>query len=155
MGRLLFLAPCLHFLAGHAAGHGHITLPPSTRHGGSVKTGNSCRGGSCAWFSNNVKIHGPVSLPNALRTVQLNVTGEPQDVYVASPWRAPGSAPVLGSGCGIGGGSKEAYLNGGHCPECPQGLDGKMLPKVGKPEEWKRGGTADVAWAIAANHGGT
>jgi hypothetical protein len=33
-------------------------------------------------------------------------------------------------------------------------MDGKLLPKVGKPEEWKRGETAEVAWAIAANHGG-
>ena len=100
--------------AGHSvAGHGHITLPPSTRHGGSVQAGNNCAGGSCAWFSNNVAIPGAPSLPNALRTLQLNVTGQPADVYALSPWRAPGSAPVLGSGCGIGGGDSVPYLNGG------------------------------------------
>ena len=103
---------------------------------------------------NNVAIPGKPSLPNALRTVQPNVTAQPWDVYAASPWRGPGTAPVQGSGCGIGGGSKVPYLNGGECPECPQGLDGKFLPPHGKPEEWKRGETADVAWAIAANHGG-
>lgn len=131
-------------LADQTAGHGRITRPASTRHGRST-----------AWFSNNVKIPGPPSLASPdLRTVQPNVTGQPEDVYVASPWRAPGSAPVLGSGCGVGGGDKLPYRNGGHCPGCPQGLDGKHLPKVGKPEEWKRGGTAEVAWMIAANHGG-
>ena len=131
-------------LADQTAGHGRITRPASTRHGRST-----------AWFSNNVKIPGPPSLARPdLRTVQPNVTGQPQDVYVASPWRAPGSAPVLGSGCGVGGGDRLPYRNGGLCPGCPQGLDGKLLPKVGKPEEWKRGGTAEVAWMIAANHGG-
>ena len=148
------LGALLVVIADHAAGHGHITLPPSTRHGGSWRSGNSCINSSCAWFSNNVKVPGAATLPNGMRTVQPNVSGQPEDVYVWSPWRAPGSAPVLGSGCGVGGGSKEPYLNGGECASCPQGLDGKLLPPVGRPQEWKRGETADVAWAIAANHGG-
>jgi len=82
------------------------------------------------------------------------VTGQPQDVYATSPWRAPGSAPVFGSGCGVAGGDKDDYLNGGRISGFPQGMDGLKLPKVGKPEVWKRGETAEIAWAIAANHGG-
>jgi hypothetical protein len=146
-------------LVAAITGHGQITFPPSTRHGGSVKSGNRCAHGSLssycsAWFSNIVTVPGAPRLPNGMRTLQLNVTSQPEDVYAKSPWRAPGSAPVFGSGCGVGGGSKEPYLNGGECPHCPQGLDGKLLPPVGEPAEWTRGGTAEVAWAIAANHGG-
>ena len=102
-------------LADHVAGHGHITLPASTRHGGSVKTGNACVHYSCAWFSNIVAIPSTPTLPNAFRTLQLNVTTLPQDVYATSPWRAPGKAPVLGSGCGVGGGNQMPMLNGGEC----------------------------------------
>ena len=137
---------CVLLIADQTAGHGRITWPASTRHGGSLETGNRCgRGaeGCNSWFSNNVKIPGAPSLASpGLRTVQPNVTSQPQDVYAASPWRAPGSAPVLGSGCGVGGGGRLPYRNGGYCAGCPQGLDGKHLPKVGKPQEWKRGGTS-------------
>jgi len=107
-----------------------------------------------AWFSNNVEIPGNITLPNEMRSVQPNVTGQPEDVYATSPWRAPGSAPVFGSGCGVAGGSNEFYLNGGGITGYKQGMDGLQLPKHGKPEVWKRGETAEIAWAIAANHGG-
>ena len=89
-----------------------------------------------------------------MRSVQPNVTGQPADVYVTSPWRAPGSAPVFGSGCGVAGGSKDMYLNGGSIKGYTQGMDGLQLPKVGKPEVWKRGDTVEIAWAVTANHGG-
>jgi hypothetical protein len=98
------------------------------------------------WFSNNVEIPGKISLPNDMRSVQLNVTGQPEDVYATSPWRAPGFAPVFGSGCGLAGGANETYLNGGAITGYPQGMDGLKLPKVGQPEVWKIGGTAEVAW---------
>ena len=61
-----------------------------------------------------------------MRSLQLNVTGQPFDVYATSPWRAPGSAPVFGSGCGVAGGSKDVYLNGGSIRGYPQG-DGYSL----------------------------
>jgi hypothetical protein len=142
-------------LATEAAGHGHLTYPPSTRHGGTLKLGNDCKNQACLWFSNNVEIPGAISLPNDMRSLQLNVTGQPQDVYATSPWRAPGSAPVFGSGCGVGGGSNETFLNGGVIvPASQQGMDGLDLPPVGAPEVWTRGATAEIAWAIAANHGG-
>ena len=142
-------------LATEAAGHGHLTYPPSTRHGGTLELGNDCKNQACYWFSNNVEIPGAITLPNDMRSLQLNVTGQPQDVYATSPWRAPGSAPVFGSGCGFGGGDNETFLNGGAIlPASQQGMDGLLLPPVGAPEVWTRGATAEIAFAIAANHGG-
>ena len=141
--------------AALVAGHGHMTLPASTRHGGSIATGGACANQACFWFSNNVQIPTAPTLPNDMRTVQLNVTERPHDVYATSPWRAPGSAPVFGSGCGVAGGSKEVYLNGGAIKGFPQGMDGKDLNKsTAAPPTWKRGETARVAQAITANHGG-
>ena len=35
-----------------------------------------------------------------LRTYNINVSSGPLDYTRTSPWRAPGSAPVYGSGCG-------------------------------------------------------
>eukprot|EP00912_Choanoflagellata_sp_UC4_P000987 UC4_evm9s607 len=97
-----------------AVGHGHVTLPASTRNGGSLAKGGDCRNGACFWFSNNVEIPGKPTLPKQFWSVNNNVTeGAPNDLFATSPWRAPGSAPVYGSGCGSAGGGPVAYLNGG------------------------------------------
>ena len=153
---MLFAAAILGAVVVQVRAHGHITLPRSTRNGGDFLTGGDCSTGACFWFSNNVEI--PFSepqLPNNMRSIQLNVTGQPQDVYAKSPWRAPGSAPVYGSGGGSAGGGPVAYANGGNPPKgMPQGLDGLTLPKNGPAEVWKRGAEVEVAWAISANHGG-
>mmetsp|Transcript_22066 Transcript_22066/g.57571 ORF Transcript_22066/g.57571 Transcript_22066/m.57571 type:complete len:416 (-) Transcript_22066:248-1495(-) len=136
-------------------GHGHVTLPTSTRNGGLLATGGSCVKGQCFWFSNNVEIPGTPTLPNQHRSVQINVTGQPEDVYAHAPWRAPGTAPVFGSGCGAAGGGPMYYENGGMPPAgVKQGLDGLELPPHGEPAQWKRGDEVTVAWAISANHGG-
>ena len=94
-----------------------------------------------------------------MRSVQRNITGLPRDFFATSPWRAPGTAPVLGSGCGVGGGSiGDIFMNGGWLGKSspyPQGMDGAKLPKTAAPAEvWTRGGTAEVAFALVANHGG-
>ena len=139
-------------LVGSAAAHGHMTIPASTRNGGDFTTGGSCAKGQCFWFSNNVEIPGSITLPNEMRSLQLNVTGKPEDVYATSPWRAPGTAPVYGSGCGAAGGGPTAFANGGQPPPgVPQGTDGFFLPKHGTPEQWKRGSEVEVGWAISAN----
>jgi len=136
------------------AGHGHMTLPASTRNGGSLSTGGSCTDGQCFWFSNNVEIPGPETLPRRFRSVNVNVTGE-ADVYKTSPWRAPGTAPVYGSGCGAAGGGPELFSNGGYPPKgSVQGADGIKLPAHGTPTVWTKGSEQEVGWAIAANHGG-
>ena len=137
-----------------AHGHGHMTLPASTRNGGELSLGNNCTNQACLWFSNNVQIPGEPTLPSSLRSIQQNVTTLPQDVFATSPWRSPGSAPVFGSGCGLAGGDVDIYLNGGSIKGFKQGMDGVDLPQHGTPEIWKRGDTAEVAFAIAANHGG-
>ena len=33
-------------------GHGHMTFPASTRHGGSLSLGGDCSNQACYWFSN-------------------------------------------------------------------------------------------------------
>jgi len=72
-----------------------------------------------------------------------------------NPWRAPGSAPVLGSGCGVAGGANVPMPNGGEAepPHYPQGMDGKDLPEK-KPTVWQIGSTQEVSFAFYANHGG-
>jgi len=91
-----------------------------------------------------------------MRTINVDATGGPRDVYATSPWRAPGTAPVYGSGCGAAGGGPTGYANGGFSPKgIPQGLDGLRMPKIpGEAVVWTKGMEAEVAWAISANHGG-
>jgi len=153
---MIFAFSLLAYFLGHVNGHGQIVIPNSTRHGGALSKGGDCSLGECYWFSNNVEIPGEPTLPNEARSVQLNVTGTPNDVYRTSPWRAPGSAKVYGSGCGSAGGGPVGYLNGGWPPKgqgIEQGMDGVKLPSM-TPVSWKRGSDVEVAWAIAANHGG-
>ena len=70
------------------------------------------------------------------------------------PWRAPGTAPVYGSGCGVAGGSNVERDNGGIPPPgMKQGEDFLKIPPQ-TPTVWKRGSTQEVAWALFANHGG-
>jgi len=134
--------------------HGHLTFPPSTRQGGSLKTGGSCESHQCMWFSNNVEISVEPSLPHYGRTMEVNITAGPENVYRSFPWRAPGRAPVYGSGCGAAAGGPYPYPGAGDPPPgIQQGADGLALPKV-SAQFWTRGAEVEVAWAITANHGG-
>ena len=114
---------------------------------------------SCNCPLQHAHTHSEPTLPQAFRSVIPNVDGGKYDVFRTSPWRSPGAAPVYGSGCGASGGGPVAYANGGTAAAgtnktvSPQGFDGKNLPAQ-KPVVWKRGTTAQVAWAISANHGG-
>lgn len=133
------------------AGHGHLTLPPSTRMGGSLARGGDCTNGACYWFTNNIEITVNETLPVETRSV---TNGGSPDVFAKSPWRAPGQAKVFGSGCGAAGGGPKRYANGGFAPTgVEQGSDGKDMPAM-EPTIWQLGSTVEVAWAIAANHGG-
>mmetsp|Transcript_117759 Transcript_117759/g.327992 ORF Transcript_117759/g.327992 Transcript_117759/m.327992 type:complete len:338 (+) Transcript_117759:104-1117(+) len=134
--------------------HGLLTFPPSNRVGGSLGTGGSCAKGECSWFSNLVNTSVAPSLPDYARTIEPNITGGPEDVYRTSPWRAPGRAPVFGSGCGVAGGGPHSYSGAGSPPPgFAQGADGLTLPGV-SAQVWSRGSEVEVAWAISANHGG-
>jgi len=146
--------PLLGFL-GAAAGHGSLTYPPS-RHGGSLAEGGHCDSTACMWFSQPASIPGaPTVNEPHLRTYNVDVRSGPTDWSATMPWRAPGTAPVFGSGCGIAGGSYKPLPNGGAVSPSmpPQGTDGLLLPRK-EPTVWRRGSEEEVAWAINANHGG-
>ena len=137
-------------------GHGQLNMPPG-RQGGTYERAGRCnhRYGTCSWFSHLVTIPGNATLPRAARTYNVGVEGGPRDYSSRAPWRAPGSAPVYGSGCGAMGGGPHAMgidgaiAGGGHA----QGMDGARLPAL-SPTEWRRGEPAEVAWGCGSNHGG-
>jgi len=106
------------------------------------------------WFSQPTVIPGEPALNDpAHRTYNVKVAEGPHDWTRKMPWRAPGTAPVLGSGCGLAGGNSLPIPNGGKVQPEQQGLDGLKLPET-KPTVWKKGDDVEVAWAITANHGG-
>eukprot|EP00658_Telonema_sp_P-2_P015694 TRINITY_DN1605_c0_g1_i6.p1 TRINITY_DN1605_c0_g1~~TRINITY_DN1605_c0_g1_i6.p1 ORF type:complete len:408 (+),score=45.21 TRINITY_DN1605_c0_g1_i6:77-1300(+) len=136
-------------------GHGQMTFPLS-RNGGNFSAGADCADMCSYWFSNNIEIPGPATLPPGFRTGWQNLSyGSVQDEYRKNPWRAPGTAVVYGSGCGVAGGSHLPYDNGGFAPpDVPQGTDSLTLPPTGESVIWHRGTDVEVAFAIIANHGG-
>lgn len=112
--------------------------------------------GECGlWFSQPTVIPGEPTLDDEqFRTYNVKVSSGSHDWSRRMPWRAPGHAPVLGSGCGLAGGNALPLPNGGQAPSgVPQGFDGLHLPET-QATIWRKGGVAEVAWAIMANHGG-
>jgi len=109
------------------------------------------------WFSQPMVIPGEPTLNEPEdRTFNVHVSRGEKDWSRRFPWRAPGTAPVLGSGCGVSGGSAVQIPNGGSSNDrkrYPYGMDGKDLPAT-EPTKWTIGDTAEVAFAIVANHGG-
>ena len=95
-----------------AFGHGQMTYPPS-RGGGSLAEGGHCESRACMWFTQPTEIPGEPTLLLQFRTVNMGFEGGPGDWSRRSPWRAPGTAPVSGSGCGISGGNGLPIPNGG------------------------------------------
>jgi hypothetical protein len=150
-------------LCGEVSGHGHMLSPPS-RQGGTVAMAGQCwQHGQCYWFSQPAAIPGKPTLPDYARTFNMNVTSGPKDWTRKMPWRAPGTAPVYGSGCGTAGGGPRAYPNGGaiariiktFAKNVKQGDDSlDALPPLAKPTVWKRGGVEEAIWSMHANHGG-
>lgn len=171
MMKLLLAIAMASSLYGVSQGHGHVTFPPS-RNGGVLERAADCLKGECMWFSQPDADYSPVGekadrtariagdptlnkMP--YRTYNIKVSSGAADYTKTSPWRAPGSAPVRGSGCGVAGGGPFREMNGGTAREFgwPQNMDGKDLPKLAAaPPVWKRGSVAEVAWANNANHGG-
>ena len=142
-------------MAVPAYGHGHMTSPPS-RNGGTLARAGDCLHGECMFFSQPSAIPGEPTLNDApLRTFNVDVSSGPTDFTRRNPWRAPGSAPVLGTGCGRAGGGPVRSYNGGTAKEfgLVQNQDGAELPRA-PAATWQRGSTVEVAWAINANHGG-
>eukprot|EP00437_Effrenium_voratum_P021419 CAMPEP_0181447430 /NCGR_PEP_ID=MMETSP1110-20121109/26618_1 /TAXON_ID=174948 /ORGANISM="Symbiodinium sp., Strain CCMP421" /LENGTH=360 /DNA_ID=CAMNT_0023571543 /DNA_START=80 /DNA_END=1162 /DNA_ORIENTATION=+ len=150
MARLAyFLAPL------SVSGHGTLTWPPN-RVNGSMANAGSCAWDDCIWYTDFVEIPGePTVNDEEFRTFNVKVASGARDFTRKNPWRAPGTAPVLGRGCGIYGGKQDFVedssgdLLGIH----PPGTDGVDLPAQ-EPTQWALGSVQEVAWAIAANHGG-
>ena len=146
------VATCL--LASNVDAHGHITIPPA-RNNGSVELAGNCENLACLWFSQITEIPGEPTLPDYARSFNVNVSSGEDDWSRKMPWRAPGTAPVYGSGCGAAGGGPKAYDNGGFPPDgYKQGEDFLNAPELPTKTVWKRGSVQEVAWATFANHGG-
>lgn len=132
-----------------------MTLPPS-RNGGTIDHAADCLHGECMWFSQPATIPGEPTVNAApFRTYNVEISSGPRDFSRYNPWRAPGSAPVIGSGCGRAGGGPIRMFNGGTAKEfgLAQNMDGIDLPSVNHTV-WRRGTEEEVAWAVNANHGG-
>jgi hypothetical protein len=86
-------------LAQEASAHGNLVRPPSTRQGYPKDLMFS----QPSNVQPNVSIiTGPPTLNDPkYRTVNINVSSGPGDWTRTMPWRWPGSAAVLGSGCGM------------------------------------------------------
>lgn len=134
------------------------------------------------WFSQPAIIPGEPTLPAFARSIHVNVSSGPDDFSRQMPWcaiitvktchthdrmhvcvhvhewhggrRAPGSAPVYGSGCGAAGGGPIPYNNGGQAPAGYKNGDDFLGIPEGKSTAWKRGSVQTVAYALFANHGG-
>ena len=166
-------------------GHGNMNYPPSTRQGvagkttpGSLQGGGYCEqpwgpepqpfqhnelNGACMLFSQPSPkqptasiIPGPPTLNDSRwRTVNVNVSSGPGDWTRIMPWRSPGAAPVLGSGCGVAGGGDVWQANGGWPARgMAQGADPLATLPKGPPTVWKAGSVVEAAWGLWANHGG-
>jgi hypothetical protein len=85
--------------------------------------------------------------------------GSPEDIYYLSPWRAPGSAPVIDA-CGIAGGRNpwqgqgEAGASFQNSSVAKLGDLGSKLPPMTSQATWQAGSNVEVGWAISAQHGG-
>lgn len=99
----------------------------------------------------------PTNNASQFRTNNVNVSGGPNDWSATMPWRAPGSAAVVGSGCGSAGGGDAWNANGGWpATGMKQGQDplDVLSPPPFPMTNWTRGQVVEVAWGMWANHGG-
>ena len=116
--------------------------------------GPSAAGKNTDFCSNGMK----PTLPDAFRTYNNKAaSGSKDDRWMSTPWRAPGTAPVLDA-CGMAGGTPTRSHSGAQISPTPwfkQGdLGSKKLPGFPTGTAWEAGGVAEVSWAINANHGG-
>mmetsp|Transcript_19480 Transcript_19480/g.58033 ORF Transcript_19480/g.58033 Transcript_19480/m.58033 type:complete len:397 (+) Transcript_19480:2-1192(+) len=94
------------------------------------------------------------------RTVNTGAEcGSADDYFFYSPWRRPGSAPVIDA-CGTAGGRIPGQGDGGfgaqytNTTHAKVGDLGSKLPHMPSGVEWKAGAVVEVAWTLQANHGG-
>jgi len=160
-------------LFGRGAG-GYCEQPSSMSCTKDHKVGAKCPpgkgnplNGACMLFSQpnakqpTISITKTATLNEAkYRTNNVNCSaaaGCKTDWTLGKPWRDPGMAPVLGSGCGVGGGGEIYNGNGGWPPtDMLQGQDPLAVTQapVTISTSWARGSNQTVAMGIWANHGG-
>jgi len=112
------------------------------------------------------KASGPKAKANAticdprLRTYNTQAEcGSAADFYFYSPWRAPGSAPVIDA-CGSAGGRHPGQGIGGAGASFQNsslfklGDMGSKIPPGPSQATWKAGSNVEVGWTVMANHGG-
>jgi len=112
------------------------------------------------------KASGPKAKGNAticdprLRTYNTQAEcGSAADYYFYSPWRAPGSAPVIDA-CGSAGGRHPGQGIGGAGASFQNsslfklGDMGSKIPPGPSQATWKAGSNVEVGWTVMANHGG-
>jgi hypothetical protein len=140
-----------------AEGHGMITWPPA-RNNGSLANAGYAPNKEAFWFSQPAVITESPTLPAHARTMNVGVNDGPGDFTRTHPWRAPGTAPVFGSGCGMAGGGPQVPTRkdtgGFPPPDYNYGDDFLKIPPRPNSTVWARGTTQEVAWAAMANHGG-
>lgn len=96
----------------------------------------------------------------SLRSVNTQAKcGSADDYTFYSPWRHPGSAPLIDS-CGSAGGRYPGMPTGAAGAQyrntslTKEGDLGSKLPPMPSQATWKRGLAYEVGWTVQANHGG-
>jgi len=107
----------------------------------------------------------PTICDSHLRTMNTQAKcGSPEDIYQLSPWRAPGSAPVIDA-CGAAGGRLPGM---GEYPGIHGAVQavfynttlakendvGSRLPPMSPQAIWKAGSNVEVGWTLKYQHGG-
>jgi len=148
--------------------------PPSRNSAGLSLLSPTCPGGSCQWYSQGCTIgcpeisglHEPgdacanpaepmLTWEHDAEFLQYKDDGYGGDTKY-HPWRYPGAAPV-GDPCGTTAGGKEPLGQLDPPPGFGTGVDGsdfKVLPSLLEQTVWQPGAEVEVAWGLAANHGG-
>lgn len=155
-------------------GHGSMFEPPSRNSGGMSLLAPTCAGGACQWYSQGCTIGCPQCSGRYSAEPDCANPAEPtlkwgEDDYLLQyhtdghganttyfPWRYPGAAPIMDS-CGIAGGGIPPFGQLDPPPGHPAGSSGSdtaHAPKLLEQTTWVAGSTVEVAWGIAANHGG-
>lgn len=166
-------------LVSSVYGHGAMNLPRPRNQGTesvhpSHGQDSSCLGDACYWYQVGCYIGCPAcssagkslypkpycSNPleptnNDPATRSWDPLGQSKhgDFTRYNPWRRPGTAPVVDP-CGVASG----YEHPSPYAATPKGYHafdkGTEALRAGTPTHWKAGGTAEVGWALAAQHGG-
>eukprot|EP00746_Dinoflagellata_sp_MGD_P138874 gnl/MRDRNA2_/MRDRNA2_72440_c0_seq2.p1 gnl/MRDRNA2_/MRDRNA2_72440_c0~~gnl/MRDRNA2_/MRDRNA2_72440_c0_seq2.p1 ORF type:complete len:471 (-),score=58.66 gnl/MRDRNA2_/MRDRNA2_72440_c0_seq2:245-1612(-) len=162
-----------------AHGHGAMNLPRPRNQGNqsvhpSPGQDRSCIGDACYWYHVGCNIGCETCSSEGKQLYPAPVCSSPSeptnnnpqtrtwdplgqsshgDFTKYNPWRSPGKAPVIDP-CGVASG----YSHPSPYADIPAGYQAfakgsEVLPET-LPTYWKAGGTAEVGWALAAQHGG-